>query len=141
PTKGMHFGYPFCHEGTVKDPEFGDQRPCSDFTPPVQKLGAHVAALGMRFYTGEMFPQEYRKQIFIAEHGSWNRTKKAGYRVMLGGGNGDMAVRCERFAGGWREEGSQEAWGGAADVLVMPGGALLASGGAADVVYRISYER
>lgn len=141
PTKGMHFGYPFCHEGTVKDPEYGDQRPCSDFTPPVQKLGAHVAALGMRFYTGEMFPQEYRKQIFIAEHGSWNRTKKAGYRVMLVKLNGNMAVSYEPFAEGWLDERSQEAWGRPADVLVMPDGALLVSDDAADVVYRISYER
>lgn len=139
PTKGLHFGYPFCHEGTVKDPEFGDQRPCSDFTPPVQKLGAHVAALGMRFYTGEMFPQEYRKQIFIAEHGSWNRTMKSGYRVMMVKLNGNMAVSYEPFAEGWLDEESQEAWGRPADVLVMPDGALLVSDDAAGVIYRISY--
>lgn len=140
PTKGMHFGYPFCHEGTVKDPEFGDQRPCTDFTPPVQILGPHVAALGMRFYTGDMFPQEYHKQIFIAEHGSWNRTRKSGYRIMTVKLNGNMAVSYEPFAEGWLDEESQEAWGRPADVLVMPDGALLVADDAADVVYRISYE-
>ncbi|HCN89965.1 MAG TPA: sorbosone dehydrogenase, partial [Oxalobacteraceae bacterium] len=83
PHQNMHFGYPYCHGGNIADPEFGTKRPCSDFTPPAQKLGPHVAALGMRFYTGRQFPQEYRNQIFIAEHGSWNRSNKIGYRITL----------------------------------------------------------
>lgn len=140
PKKGMHFGYPFCHEGEVKDPEFGDQKPCNDFTPPVQKLGAHVAALGMRFYTGNQFPQKYHKQIFIAEHGSWNRSKKSGYRIMLVTLKGNEAVSYEPFAEGWLDEDSQKAWGRPVDVLNMPDGSLLVSDDEAGVVYRISYE-
>ena len=69
PRAGMHFGYPYCHGGDIADPEFGAKRACKDFTPPVQKLGPHVASLGMRFYTGSMFPAEYRNNIFIAQHG------------------------------------------------------------------------
>jgi hypothetical protein len=86
-AKGQHFGYPFCHQGDIVDPEFGKFRSCAEFTPPDVKLGPHVAALGMRFYTGDMFPTEYKNNIIIAEHGSWNRTQKSGYnltRVELG---------------------------------------------------------
>ncbi len=72
----MNFGYPYCHAGSVADPEYGRKHPCSDFVAPAQALGAHVAALGMRFYTGTQFPAAYRNQIFIAEHGSWNRSAK-----------------------------------------------------------------
>ena len=82
PRPGMHFGYPYCHQGDLPDPEFGARRSCAEFTPPVVNLGPHVAALGMRFYTGKMFPAEYRNNIFIAEHGSWNRSEKIGYRVV-----------------------------------------------------------
>ena len=80
--KGMHFGYPFCHQGDFLDPEFGKGRACNEFDAPAAKLGAHIAPLGMRFYTGRMFPAEYRDNIFIAMHGSWNRTTKQGYNVM-----------------------------------------------------------
>lgn len=76
PRKGMHFGYPYCHGGTIKDPEFGHKHPCGDFIQPAQNLGPHVAPLGLEFYTGDMFPQKYRDHLFIAEHGSWNRSKK-----------------------------------------------------------------
>jgi glucose/arabinose dehydrogenase len=89
---GLHFGFPYCHGGDVPDPEFGRGRPCSGFAAPARKLGPHVAAIGMRFYTGAMFPAEYRGQIFIAEHGSWNRSRKIGYRVMLVRLKGDEAV-------------------------------------------------
>ena len=82
PKKGMHFGYPFCHGGTIQDPEFGKKRACNEFINPAQALGPHVAPLGLKFYTGAMFPQTYKNNIFIAEHGSWNRSKKIGYRVM-----------------------------------------------------------
>src|SRR5260221_3797810 len=79
--KGMNFGYPFCHQGDFLDPEFGKGRSCKEFDPPTLKLGAHVAPLGMRFYTGKMFPAEYRNNIFIARHGSWNRSTKQGYDI------------------------------------------------------------
>ena len=120
---GMHFGYPYCHGGDVPDPDFGSRRTCAEFTAPAQKLGAHVAALGMRFYTGTMFPPEYRNQIFIAEHGSWNRSKKSGYRVMLVRLQGNKAVAYEPFASGWLQ--GETAWGRPADVLVLPDGSLL----------------
>ena len=79
----MHFGFPYCHGGTIRDPEFGVKRTCSEFTPPAQRLGPHVAAIGMRFYTGEAFPAHYRNQVFIAEHGSWNRSTPVGYRITV----------------------------------------------------------
>jgi glucose/arabinose dehydrogenase len=138
PKSGMHFGFPFCHAGDIKDPQFGDARACSEFVPPARKLGPHVAAIGMRFYTGSMFPKEYRNQIFIAEHGSWNRSTPLGYRVMVVKLQGNEAVSYEPFAEGWLQ--GPKAWGRPADVLVMPDGALLVSDDAADVIYRISYK-
>lgn len=136
---GMHFGYPYCHEGAVKDPEFGNKRPCSDFTPPVEKMGAHVAPLGLKFYTGSMFPDNYNNQLFVAEHGSWNRSKKSGYKVSLVKVNGDKSAGKEVFASGWLDDNTQKAWGRPVDVLVMQDGAMLISDDQAGVVYRISY--
>ncbi len=137
PKAGMHFGYPYCHGGTIADPEFGKKRACKEFTPPAQNLGAHVAALGMRFYTGKQFPAEYRNQIFIAEHGSWNRSKKSGYRISLVKLERDKAVSYTPFATGWLE--GEKAWGRPADVLVLPDGSLLVSDDTADAIYRIRY--
>lgn len=137
PRKGMNFGYPYCHGGDIPDPVYGKKHSCDEFTPPVQKLGAHHAALGMRFYTGKQFPAEYRDQIFIAEHGSWNRRVPAGYRIALVRLNGNKAVGYETFAGGWLQ-GSQ-AWGRPVDLMVMPDGSLLVSDDRADAIYRISY--
>lgn len=141
PKKGMHFGYPYCHAGEITDPEFGNGRNCSEFTAPAQKLGAHVAALGMKFYTGNSFPAEYKNQIFIPEHGSWNRSEKAGYRIQLvkTDGNGN-ATSYETFAEGWLNEEEQEAWGRPVALLQLPDGSLLVSDDHAGVVYRISYE-
>jgi len=101
PKPGLHFGYPYCHGGDISDPEYGKKHPCSEFTPPAQNLGPHVAALGMRFYTGSMFPSEYRNQIFIAEHGSWNRSTPIGYRVTVVELKGNKAVSYRPFAQGW----------------------------------------
>ncbi len=137
PRTGLHFGYPFCHGGTVADPDFGDQRACDEFTPPVQQLGAHVAALGMRFYTGGMFPPEYRGRVFIAEHGSWNRSEPVGYRVTMVTLEDGRAVAYEPFATGWLD--GDTVHGRPADVLVMPDGALLVSDDHAGVVYRIFF--
>lgn len=83
PKAGMHFGYPYCHEGAVKDPEFGNKRPCSDFIAPADKLGPHVAPLGLKFYTGSLFPSQYKNQLFVALHGSWNRSKKVATLLTL----------------------------------------------------------
>jgi glucose/arabinose dehydrogenase len=137
PRAGMHFGFPYCHGGTIPDPEFSRGRDCSEFAAPARQLGPHVAAIGMRFYTGALFPEEYRGQIFFAEHGSWNRSHKIGYRVMRVELDGDRAVSYEVFASGWLQ--GEEAWGRPVDVQVMPDGALLVSDDEAGVIYRISY--
>jgi len=137
PKTGLNFGFPRCHAGDVADPEFGGKNACKEFVPPAAKLGPHVAPLGMRFYTGKMFPPEYRQQIFIAEHGSWNRSKKIGYRIKVAHLEGDKVVRQEIFAEGWLQ--GEAAWGRPADVLVMPDGALLVADDHAGVIYRIAY--
>ena len=139
PRAGMHFGYPYCHGGNLPDPEFGSRRKCDEFAAPVQKLGPHVAALGMRFYSGTMFPPEYNNQIFIAEHGSWNRSSKIGYRVSLVRLQGNKAVAYETFASGWLQ--GETAWGRPSDVLVMPDGSLLVADDYAGAIYRIVYRR
>ncbi|MFQ5709970.1 MAG: PQQ-dependent sugar dehydrogenase [bacterium] len=139
PRKSLHFGFPYCHGNNIPDPIFGRKRKCEEFTLPALELGPHVAALGMRFYTGKMFPEKYRDQIFIAEHGSWNRSTPIGYRVMLVRLKGDRPVSKEIFARGWLQ--GREAWGRPVDVLVMPDGALLVSDDRAGVIYRISYAK
>jgi len=138
--KGQHFGYPFCHQGDLLDDEFGKGRSCDEFDKPALKLGPHVAALGMRFYTGTQFPSEYRNNIFIAEHGSWNRTQKSGYnvsRVVLDAkGN---VTKYEAFATGWLQ--GDKFWGRPADVQVAPDGSLLVSDDVAGAIFKISYNR
>ena len=137
PQPGLHFGFPYCHASNISDPDFGRERSCAEFTPPAQELGPHVAPLGMRFYTGSMFPASYRNQIFIAEHGSWNRSEPIGYRVMLVRLENNLVTSYEVFAKGWLQKDG--AWGRPVDVLVMPDGALLVSDDRAGVLYRISY--
>jgi len=139
PRDNMHFGYPYCHQGDLADPEFGNKFPCSDFTPPVQNLDPHVAPLGLEFYTGGQFPDAYNRQVLIAEHGSWNRSEKIGYRLMLVRLNGDQAVSYEPFATGWLNDETQEAWGRPVDLEHLPDGSLLVSDDFSDAIYRISY--
>ncbi|MDX1332699.1 MAG: sorbosone dehydrogenase family protein [Robiginitalea sp.] len=136
---GQHFGYPFCHGGTIPDPEYGDQRPCSDFVPPVQNLGAHVAPLGVKFYTGDMFPEKYRGQALIAEHGSWNRSSKVGYRITMVTLEGNEAVSYEPFIDGWLDEAAQEAFGRPVDLLLLADGSMLISDDVGDAIYRVTY--
>lgn len=140
PKAGMHFGYPYCHEGSVKDPEFGNKRPCSDFTTPADKLGPHVAPLGLKFYTGSMFPATYKNQLFVAEHGSWDRSKKSGHNVSLVKVSNSKVSGHEVFASGWLDDSTQKVWGRPVDVLVLPDGSLLVSDDKANVIYRISYK-
>jgi glucose/arabinose dehydrogenase len=137
PRPGMHFGYPYCHAGELSDPEFGLRHPCTEFIPPVQKLGPHVAALGMRFYTGDQFPPEYRRRIFIAEHGSWNRSPKSGYRITMVTLRDSEPTKYESFAEGWLSGNS--VWGRPVDVLVGTDGSLLVSDDKNGVLYRIAY--
>ena len=134
---GLHFGFPFCHGRDVKDPEYGEGRTCGDYVPPAMELGPHVAALGMSFYRGEAFPEDYRNRVFIAEHGSWNRTDPIGYRITTVTLEGSRAVRYEVFAEGWLQ--GRTAWGRPVDVLAAPDGSLLVSDDRAGAVYRITY--
>jgi glucose/arabinose dehydrogenase len=139
PRAGMHFGFPYFFGQNLPDPEYGRGHNPADSVPAARDLGPHVAALGMRFYTEAVFPAEYRNQIFIAEHGSWNRSQKIGYRVILVRLKENRPVSYEVFAEGWLQGGS--AWGRPVDVQVMPDGALLVSDDKAGVLYRISYRK
>jgi glucose/arabinose dehydrogenase len=134
---GEHFGFPFCHGSGLRDPEHNAGHACSEFTPPARELGPHVASIGMRFYTGRMFPDKYRGGVFIAEHGSWNRSTPNGYRVSFVKIENGRATSYEPFAAGWLKGGA--ASGRPVDVLVMPDGALLVSDDKAGRIYRITY--
>ena len=138
-TRGEHFGFPFCHQGDTLDPEFGVGKNCADYTAPVLKLGPHVAPLGMKFYRGRMFPEKYRNAIFIAEHGSWNRSTPIGYRVKVALPDGAGGWIQEVFADGWLS--GNTATGRPVDVLELEDGSLLVSDDAADMIYRISYTK
>jgi glucose/arabinose dehydrogenase len=135
--RGEHFGFPYCHGSDLPDPEFNAGRPCREFTPPARALDPHVAALGMRFYEGRMFPETYRGGVFIAEHGSWNRSTPIGYRVTFVKIDGGRATSYEPFAAGWLRGGV--AAGRPADVLVLADGSLLVSDDKAGRIYRITY--
>lgn len=138
PKAGLHFGIPYCHQGDLLDEEFGEGKSCADYTPPVAKLQAHGAALGLAFYTGVMFPAEYKNRLFITQHGSWNRSEKVGYRIIVLEVTPDGGVLNNQvFASGWLQD--EKSWGRPNDVLVMPDGALLVSDDQAGVIYRISY--
>jgi len=138
--EGSHFGFPFCHAGDIvdPDPELAALGSCDDAVPPVQKLGPHVAALGLIFYDGDMFPEEYQGQIFIAEHGSWNRSEKIGYRISLVRLEGNKVVSYEPFAEGWLQ--GESVYGRPVDIVIAPDGALLVSDDKNGLIYRISYE-
>ncbi len=139
--KGMNFGYPFCHQGDILDPEFGKGRSCQEFDKPAAKLGAHIAPLGMRFYTGRMFPAEYRNNIFIAMHGSWNRNTKQGYNITRVTFDAKGQPKMEPFLSGFLqdEKADPPMWGRPVDVLLMKDGAMLVSDDYNGVIYRVSY--
>jgi glucose/arabinose dehydrogenase len=141
--KGMNFGYPFCHQGDLLDPDLGKGRSCKEFDPPAAKLGAHIAPLGMRFYTGKMFPAEYRNTIFVAMHGSWNRSTKQGYNVMRVIVDEKGNAKMEPFLEGFLTDPQADPpmWGRPVDVLVMRDGALLVSDDFNGIIYRISYAK
>ncbi|MEE3113006.1 MAG: sorbosone dehydrogenase family protein [Bacteroidota bacterium] len=137
--KDQHFGYPYCHGDDIGDPEFGGEYSCSDFVMPVQNLGPHVAPLGLKFYTGKMFPDEYKGDIFIAEHGSWNRSKKIGYRISRVKIENNKSVGYETFIYGWLDDDEQEAWGRPVDILILEDGSMLISDDKANAIYRVTY--
>jgi glucose/arabinose dehydrogenase len=141
--KGMNFGYPFCHQGDILDPDFGKGRSCSSFDKPAAKLGAHIAPLGMRFYTGSMFPPEYKNNIFIAMHGSWNRTTKQGYNLTRVSFDANGKTKMEPFLTGFLqdEKADPPMWGRPVDVLQMKDGSLLFSDDYNGILYRVSYAK
>ncbi|MCP4901789.1 MAG: sorbosone dehydrogenase family protein [bacterium] len=138
PTKGLHFGFPYYHGGNIPDPDFAYKRLSEEFETPVLEFGAHVAALGMRFYTENQFPDTYSGRAFVAEHGSWNRTSKVGYRVVSVRFEQGVPVEIEPFIDGWLQD--EEVWGRPVDIEVMPDGSMLVSDDFADAIYRVWYE-
>jgi glucose/arabinose dehydrogenase len=140
PRAGMHFGYPYCHEGSVKDPEFGSKHACSEFVPPVQKMGPHVAPLGLKFYTGKMFPAQFKNQLIVARHGSWNRSKKSGHDIVVVKIQNNKSAGIESFASGWLDDATQKVWGRPVDIVTLPDGSMLVSDDQANVIYRITYQ-
>ncbi len=137
-ARGQHFGFPYCHQGDVLDPELGQGHSCGDYRPPVVKMGPHVAAIGMKFYTGDMFPEQYRGQIFVAQHGSWNRSTPIGYRIAVVRVQDGVSSGQEVFAQGFYD-GIQVA-GRPVDVLELADGSMLVSDDLQGVLYRISYQ-
>jgi glucose/arabinose dehydrogenase len=135
--KDENFGYPYCHAGTLPDPEFNKGKDCGDFKAPTATLTPHGAALGIKFNTGSMFPDKYRNHVFIAEHGSWNRSKPIGYRVMMATIEESTVKSYTPFMEGWLNNG--EAWGRPVDVLFLKDGSMLVSDDHANAVYRVSY--
>ncbi len=136
PQPGLQFGFPDCFGDSVADPEYG-RRACREFTGPAAELAAHVAPLGMRFYDGVQFPEAYWGHVFIAEHGSWNRSEPIGYRISRVRVDGDRVLGYEVFAEGWLR--GRWAWGRPVDVQVATDGALLVSDDRAGAIYRITW--
>jgi glucose/arabinose dehydrogenase len=137
PRAGLHFGFPFCHGTDIKDPDFGKLGECNQAVRPERLLGPHVAPLGVKFYTGKNFPAAYRGQLFVAEHGSWNRKVKSGYRVTRLKLDGNKVVSYEPFATGFHR--GNEVFGRPVDLLQLDDGSLLVSDDEAGALYRVSY--
>ena len=136
---GQHFGFPYVHNNNIADPEFTNPEIAKLNTPPALTLGAHVAALGMEFYQGQQFPAEYKNTILIAQHGSWNRSNKVGYRIMKVMLNGNTVSDYSPFATGWLN--GEQSWGRPVDVMTLADGSILVSDDFANAVYRISYTK
>lgn len=138
-AKGEHFGYPYCHGGDIPDPDFAADKKCNQFKAPVWKYKAHIAPLGMRFYQGAQFPSRYKNQLFVAQHGSWNRTEPQGYRVVLIKFNqAGQPVAEEDFISGWLEQDGG-VLGRPVDILELPDGSLLISDDKLGVIYKVTY--
>lgn len=135
---GENFGFPACHGKDILDPEFGKGKSCKSFTAPVVELAAHVAPLGMRFYTGSQFPAAYQNSVILAEHGSWNRSTPQGYRLTFVKLNGSQVEKVETFIDGWLQGDS--AWGRPVDVEVLKDGSLLVSDDKAGIIYKVTYQ-
>jgi hypothetical protein len=139
PKKGLHFGFPYCHQGDILDPEFGKGRSCSEFAAPLLKTGPHVAGNGVQFYTGGMFPAEYKNRMFLAERGAWNRTQKTAFKVMMVTLRNSDVPKYETFAEGWLD--GDEFWGRPVYTQQMKDGSLLISDDYAGAIFRVTYQR
>ncbi len=143
PKSGMHFGFPYCFGGVVADPEFGKKRSCDEFVEPAAKLGPHVASLGLAFNEGTQFPAQYKNQLFIAEHGSWNRTQKIGYRVALITLSNNKVASDTVFVEGFLQD--EVVIGRPVDIAFLPDGSMLISSdndivkGGGGRIYRVTY--
>ena len=142
-VKGQHFGFPYCHQGDFLDPIYGQNRSCDQFTPPAAKLGAHIAPLGAKFYTGTMFPKEYRNSLLIAQHGSWNRDPKQGYNVIRVTIDAKGRPTMHEFVEGFLEndKGDPPMWGRPVDVMQMKDGSILFTDDYNGIIYRVSYAK
>ena len=138
---GQHFGYPYCHAGEILDPQFGGGKNCDDYVKPAQNLGPHVAPLGLKFAVTKNFPTIYKNKIFIAEHGSWNRSKKIGYRIQMVTEQNGQGISYDTFADGWLDNVSQEVWGRPVDLVWTEDGSMLLSDDMSGTVYRIWYDK
>jgi glucose/arabinose dehydrogenase len=136
---GEHFGAPYCLQGNIVDPEFGKGRSCSEFAAPLLKTGPHVAGNGVMFYTGGMFPAEYKNRMFLAQRGSWNKTQKSGFRVMMVTLRSGDVPKYEVFAEGWLQ--GDQFWGRPVYTTQMKDGSLLIADDYAGAIYRVSYQR
>lgn len=139
---GQHFGFPFLHGSSVWDPEYGDSARDreAEFKLPAQELGAHVAPLGVIFYTGNMFPDQYRNQALIAEHGSWNRSEKSGYKISIVTFNeSGEATSYEPFISGWLQ-GEEDVRGRPVSIVQLNDGSLLISDDYSGKIYRVTYQ-
>ena len=146
PPETVHFiredddvGWPGCHAGDLVDPEFGGAEACDGVRPPEVRMQAHSAPLGLEFYTGARFPEAYRGDLFVAFHGSWDRSEPTGYKVVRIPMDGATAGEAEDFATGWRPD-DEDAWGRPVDLVIAPDGSLLLSDDAGGRIYRITYE-
>ena len=143
PDLGNHYGFPFWHQGDIADPEFGDKRAQNEFKEPMYKFEPHSAPLGLRFYEGNMFPEKYRNNLLVAQHGSWNRSPEAGhigYQLRFVEIVNGEVVKSEIFADGWLDKETNKGMGKPVDILEMPDGSILVSDDIAHCIYRISYK-
>ena len=144
PKAGMHFGFPYWHQGDIPDKEFGKKYPRDKFTEPAYKFEPHSAPLGLRFYEGNMFPAKYKNNIIVAQHGSWDRTPDAGhigYQLRFVQIENDKVVKSEIFADGWLDTENNKGWGKPVDIMEMPDGSILVSDDVNHCIYRITYKK
>ncbi len=136
----QHFGFPYCHQGDILDPEYGKGKNCNDYVKPVEKMGAHVAPLGIEYYRNAAFPPSHNNVFFIAKHGSWNRKVKNGYDVdMVKVDATGKFISRSTFISGWLSPDKKDVWGRPVDIEIYKDGSLLISDDFANCIYRVSY--